>query len=179
MKKRTILAFYLILASLSSKAQKVVIHGKEGWRKLVWSDFTGKPDKSSSYDATTYYTTNYNVGQVKFVGDSVEFKEFETILELDIKKSWVLKDKKTDELLEHEQGHFTIGLIMVSEWQEKVRNSKFHKIGYSAALRRLFFEFSAKYNKMQRDYDMETNHSKNKEAQAKWNEFFTSSLANL
>lgn len=116
---------------------------------------------------------------MKFVGDSVEFKEFETILELDIKKSWVLKDKNTDELLEHEKGHFTIGLIIVSEWQEKVRNSKFHKIAYYAALRRLLFEFSAKYNKMQRDYDMETKHSKNKEAQAKWNEFFTSSLANF
>lgn len=156
-----------------------MIHSKEGWRKLEWKDFSGKPDKSSSYEAETAYLTMYNLGKITSIGDSIQLNEFEVILEFDAKKSWVKKGKDNDELLVHEQGHFNIGYLLMRELLEKVTTSKFHKLGYTAAVRRLFFETTAKYNKMQRDYDIETNHSKNKEMQLKWNDFFKSSNINF
>lgn len=49
----------LLCLALQVGAQKVVIHGQEGWRKLAWVDYTGKVNASSSFGAMTEYQFSY------------------------------------------------------------------------------------------------------------------------
>lgn len=166
----------LICLALQVGAQKVVIHGQEGWRKLVWADYTGKVDAASSFGAMTEYQFSYRVSVMETAGDSIFFKNIEVILSFDHQKSWVKKDMMTDALLEHEQGHFNIGLMCVREFLSILKSTKFIKAQYSTRLKQIFQGVSDKYQQMQKQYDAETNHSMNRTAQEKWNTFFKENI---
>lgn len=163
---------YLLCLALQVSAQKVVIQGREGWRKLTWADYSGKVDASSSFGAMTEYQFSYRVSEMEKSSDSIYFKNIEVILNFDHQKSWVKKDMMTDALLEHEQGHFNIGLMCVREFLTTIKSTKFIKAQYSARLKQIFQVVSNKYRQMHTQYDAETNHSINRTAQEKWNTFF-------
>ena len=97
-------------------------------------------------------------------------------MELDPKKSWAIKDEVSDELLVHEQGHFNIGILCIREIMEKFKQTKFTKSNFSQLLSNLFKSTTNKYSELTLNYDKETDHSKNKVQQAKWNKFFTEEL---
>lgn len=166
----------LLCLALQVGAQKVVIHGKEGWRKLAWADYTGKVNASSSFGAMTEYQFSYRVSGMETAGDSIFFKNIEVILSFDHQKSWVKKDMMTDALLEHEQGHFNIGLMCVWEFLSILKSTKFIKAQYSKHLKQIFQGVYEKYQQMQTQYDAETNHSMNQTAQEKWNTFFKENI---
>jgi hypothetical protein len=174
--KKLFLLELVLLASLNIFSQKIIVHGQESSGKLTWSDFTGKVDRSSSFNAYTSYKFNTKIGNIKFVGDSAIINGFEVILELDQKNSWAKKDKVTDELLVHEQGHFNFGILCVKEIMTKYNQAKFTKANYNSILQGIINDASKKYNEMGLRYDEETDHSKQKEQQAKWNAFFSENL---
>jgi predicted secreted Zn-dependent protease len=82
----------------------------------------------------------------------------------------------TDALLEHEQGHFNIGIMCVREFLSIIKSTKFIKSQYSARLKQIFQVVSDKYQQMHTQYDAETNHSINRTAQEKWNTFFKENI---
>ncbi|MBX2931579.1 MAG: DUF922 domain-containing protein [Chitinophagaceae bacterium] len=168
----------LLLSNPNVFSQKIIVNGEESTGKISWSDFTGKVDKNSSYFAFTSYKFKTKVGTIKFIGDSVVISSFDVILELDNKNSWAKKDKITDELLVHEQGHFNIGILCVKEIMANYKKAKFTKSNYSTLLQSIVSDASKKYKEMGLKYDRETNHSKNKEEQEKWNTYFKENLSN-
>ncbi len=171
----TLLVIALLL-SVNIFSQKILVNGQEANGKLSWSDFTGKVDENSSFNAFTAYKFNTKFENVKFVGDSAKINGFEVILELDQKNSWAKKDKVTDDLLVHEQGHFNLGILCIKEIMSKFREAKFTKNNYNALLQNIVSDASNKYNDMGVKYDEETNHSKNTDQQKKWNSFFSEKL---
>jgi hypothetical protein len=176
--KILLLATVVFLALCSNAlAQKVIISGKEGNRPLQWVDFTGKVDKSSSFFAYTRWKSNFKFSGMQPKGDSLVVTGFEMTLLLDPENSWAKKDKTTDELLVHEQGHFNIGLLYMKELLQKIPAMSFSKLHYQQEIQTVLNELSKKYSDMGIQYDAETEHSKNKEAQAKWNNFFTDNLS--
>jgi hypothetical protein len=106
------------------------------------------------------------------LGDSAIINCYQIILELNPKTSWVKKALATDELLVHEQGHFNIGILSMKEILFKYRTTKFTKSNFNEVLKNLFLDTQKKYNDLGIKYDNETDHSKNKEQQLKWNKFF-------
>ena len=130
----------------------------------------------SSFSAYTAYKTNYRTENVQVFGDAVSVGKFEVTLEFDAKNSWAKQDRLSDELLVHEQGHFDIGMLFVKELLAKFKNAKLTKANFNSVLQNIMTETSKKYNAMGIDYDNETDHSKNKEQQLKWNMFFEESL---
>jgi len=175
MRKYVFLAL-ICFCTVHAFAQKIVISGKNGNRKLEWADFTGKPDANSTFFAHTWYTLKYSYNNVVTNGDQATIDGFEAILELDPNKSWVRTDKTSDELLEHEQGHFNIGIMCMRELLTTVNGTSFSKSDYAEALRNIFREVMRKYNDMNVQYDNETEHFKNKEQQQKWNAVFAEKL---
>ena len=171
----TLIALFLSV-SLKSFCQKILVNGEESNGKLAWSDFTGKVDKSSSFNAFTAYKFNTKTESVKFVGDSAKIIGFQVFLELDQKNSWAKKDKVTDDLLIHEQGHFNLGILSVREIMAKFKEAKFTKSNYNTLLQNIVNDVSKKYNELGIKYDAETNHSKDAEQQKKWNTFFLENL---
>ncbi|HMI78577.1 MAG TPA: DUF922 domain-containing protein, partial [Ferruginibacter sp.] len=177
MKKYSCLFVFLFSGNLLF-CQEVVINGINKNRLLTWEDFTGKADKSSPYAANTFWNLNYSYQRVSFKGDSAKIEELAVKLELDKKRSWIKAGKETPELLKHEQGHFDIGLLCQKEFIFQLNNTRFSKTDYQSKVQSVFNTLSEKYRLMGLKYDEETNHSKNREAQQKWNDFFAKELVN-
>lgn len=172
---------FLILTSLFFTfyygfAQKIVINGAETNRKLTWSDYTGAVDNSVPFIAYTGYLITTKTEGIKTLGDSIVIEKFEVTLKLDSIKSWAKKDKVTDELLIHEQGHFNIGILCMREILQVYKQTKFTKSNFNATIQNIFDVTLKKYNEMGVKYDEETEHFNNKKQQEKWNLFFAENL---
>ncbi len=83
---------------------------------LNWEYFTGKPDSNSTYWATTnwlvYY--KYKINSFRFDTVTVDLKVWHVLKA----NSWVLPDKKTEQLLHHEQGHFDLAIVCEAEFKK-------------------------------------------------------------
>lgn len=169
--------FASTLFCLNIFSQKIIISGEETNRKLVWSDFTGKVDKSAPYYAYTRFKIGFQTGNIDVIGDSVSIDKFEVNVELDPKESWAKKDKVSDALLIHEQGHFDIGILCMREILANYRQAKFTRTNVNYTIQTIVNNASRKYHEMTLKYDKETNHSADKEQQAKWNLFFSEMLS--
>jgi hypothetical protein len=166
-------ATFLLISSLQSlSAQKILIDGTEGNRSLQWPDFKAAPNNSSPYFAYTAWKTNVKFGGVQFEGEKAIINGFEMTVEFDAKNSWVKKGKETEELLRHEQGHFDIGLLYMQEVLQSIATASFTKSGYKDEFEKLIKDIHHKYVVMGDKYDKDTNHSIQKDEQAKWNAFF-------
>lgn len=171
---KKIAAAFILLCSLQTAAQKIIINGEETSRLLNWDDFTGKPDKGSPYFAFTYWNTTCKYDAFRFKADTVQWK-VQVTLDLG-KNSWQKRDKVTDTLLKHEQGHFDIGILCAMEMQQKIDGTVFLRNDYQSKLSAIIKDVIDKYKKMDLQYDEETNHYANREQQWKWDAFFESKI---
>jgi hypothetical protein len=165
-----------LLFAIHTRAQKIIINGQEGNRKLTWDDFTGKPDKSDPFMAYTHWNISQKMDNIRVMGDSVTIGSMEVTLELDPKKSWAKKGNLSDELLVHEQGHFDLGLMCQREILTLLKQAKFTKTNLSYTVQNIINSQLVKYDGLMKKYDQETNHSANKEQQKKWNLLFAEAL---
>ncbi|GAB2595804.1 hypothetical protein GCM10027190_50020 [Spirosoma areae] len=87
-------------------------------------------------------------------------------------------DKKTDELLQHEQGHFNIGQLCALRFNKVIKSTILLKSNYVEKINLIFKSILAEANQMDLQYDEETNHSRNRSEQKKWNQKINSLLIN-
>lgn len=157
-------------------AQDIIISGNHENRLLSWDDFKGRPDQNSAHDAYTFWNINYSLNGMTLKGDTVKIGSFAVTLTLDEKQSWIKPQKQTDLLLKHEQGHFDIGLICQREMIRQLNSTVFFKYGLQEKIQTIFSTVLDKYQLSGQQYDKETDHSKNLQAQESWNAFFTKEL---
>jgi hypothetical protein len=129
-------------------------------RKLTWNDYKANPDPESDAAASTtsYLGIEYNITSNSF-GYKIQSRFSKT-------RSWGLY--KTDYILSHEQGHFDIAEIFARKLNKKMSEYRFNKRMYQQELNIIYQDILDEKEKMQNDYDKETNHSINKEKQAEW-----------
>lgn len=129
-------------------------------KRLTWADYKATPDEQSDAAASTasVLTISYNISSEGFTY-KIECKFSRT-------KSWVLH--RSDYILAHEQGHFDIAEIFARKLNKKMGEYKFHKKTWQKDLDKIYQDIIMEKEKMQNDYDRETNHSINKEKQAEW-----------
>lgn len=171
--------FILLLIStfsICAWSQTIVVNGKESDGNLVWADFTGPVDESSSFTAYTSYRYKTKYDSITYEGNTAIINGFNVTLEMNTDKTWAIMDKVTNELLVHEQGHFNIGIITVREIMKRVSETKFTKSSWQMQMKKIIKDTSQKYNRLTLQYDKETNHSKNVKQQEKWNVFFLENL---
>lgn len=171
---------FLIIALLAGQllaAQTVMINGEKTNRSLRWEDFKGAPDEHADLYAYTYWYVGYRWGPFTFKGDTVKWK-VEVSLELE-KRSWYKPGKVSDSLLAHEQGHFNIGLLLARSFQKRVDQTIFFRKNYEARIAEIFREEFAKYQALELQYDKETRHFHDREAQRNWDAYLQKELAAL
>lgn len=164
MKRVVVVIALLFLAQLSFGQNKKYFIEWDEARPLVWEDFKGRAEGSSVNHATTYGVLGYKY-------ESISGNKNKFILELyfDMKKSWVKKGKETDNLLVHEQAHFDIfeiyGRILMKRLieSEALKDEK-----YSNNVIKVFKKAYKEMTSLQKEYDRETNHSKNEVKQTEW-----------
>lgn len=135
---------------------------------LDWSDFRGEPDSGSYFDSAVNTGITYQWSYSKEDGDDIA-------LDFDVNSfcyptlSWVKKGQTTAYLLAHEQLHFDISEIHARIMRKKLRDYKPTKgKDVRKDLNRMYKRVERMRINMQKKYDRDTDHSRNKEAQKAW-----------
>ncbi|MFL6375747.1 MAG: DUF922 domain-containing protein [Pyrinomonadaceae bacterium] len=171
MKKAFILVL-LIAASLTAsysqgKLDKGALGKEIKGRDIEWPDFVGEVDPTSHWNAYTDWVTMYRFSTPMVEGPLVRVR---ISVQLYLRPtSWVRPDKKSDELLEHERGHFNIGRICAKEIEQAIDMRPFSPSSYPEQIDDVYWEIIAKYKEFERQYDMDTKHYNDREQQALWN----------
>lgn len=146
-------------------AQDVEMPWKEG-EKLTWSDFRGTPDHNHPYAAITYSGMSY--------GFSAEIVNGKVWVKYDVKsffvanKSWVKRWYSRDAgLLKHEQLHFDITELYARKFRKRLSEMNFTE-NVKSEIKKVYQEITEEKIKLQKLYDVETDHSKKVLAQNKW-----------
>ena len=84
-------------------------------------------------------------------------------LTLDTANTWVIQGRTSDALLKHEQGHWDIYVMKAEEINRAIQGSP------GNTFKAKFEEISQKYDGIDRQYDEETDHSRNENKQEEWN----------
>ena len=129
-------------------------------QKLSWNDYKARPDPESDAAASTtsYLGIEYNITSSSF--------DYKIKSRFSKTRSWGLH--KTEYILSHEQGHFDIAEIFARKLNMKMSEYRFNKRTYQQDLNEIYNDILDEKEKLQNDYDKETNHSINKERQAEW-----------
>jgi hypothetical protein len=141
---------------------------------LTWKDFTVKEGfRNHPFDAKIYTNTPYN-WKIKNK-DGMTSLVISTELIVSPEKSWVKKEflngntkTKTQELLNHEKGHFIIALIHFKKVQKILSEYTFHKQQVKFQLDSIFKSSGATLGSMNEIYDNETNHMLIVDKQQEW-----------
>lgn len=146
-------------------------------RKLTWADFQADSRKASHYAAEVFTSFAYE-------GKST-VKDGVIILNLNAKaymlktSSWARPDARNAYALNHEQRHFDITKIIVERFKRKIHPDSLTLEDYNSITQYQFIESFREMNRMQTQYDTETNHSLNQAAQERWNQKIDTELRSL
>jgi len=158
------LKYFLVLSLISSSlliaAQDSQYINWSTARKLSWNDYLASPDKNSDAAATTstalgieYRLRNNNVSH------SIVCRFSKT-------KSW--GRFKTDYILAHEQCHFDITEVFARKLHKAMMEYEFNSASYKNDLNKIYEDIVKEKQDFQNEYDLETQHSQNREKQKEW-----------
>ena len=137
-------------------------------RKLTWADFRAEPRKGSHYAAEVFTSFAYEgKSSVEKGVISVNLKVKAYMLK---NSSWGRADAKNAYALNHEQRHFDIVKIIVERFKRKIHPDSLTLEDYNSIIQYQFIESYREMNRMQTQYDNETNHSINQANQERWNQ---------
>lgn len=140
-------------------------------RKLAWADFKGAPDPVSTNAALTNSTIKAEFGyNEKGLTHSIKCMFNKNL-------SWVRI--KNDYILNHEQGHFDITEVHARLLHKNLSDYTFNSKTVGEDINRIYGETMKEHVRMQKDYDMLTNHSLDSVEQRKWDAKISASLAQL
>ena len=151
------------------------------WRDepLTWNDFQAPVDKSSSYQANTNAGLSYSWGVRNENG--IVSLHYEVFSFFNPQSSWVVPESKNDYLLSHEQLHFDITELHARKLRKYLADLSVDQLGKrpKEVLNSFYTRIEKERGAMQNKYDRETNHSLNKEAEAKWQQYVKDELNKL
>ncbi|WLT32782.1 hypothetical protein [Geothrix sp. PMB-07] len=138
-------------------------------RRLVWEDFKGTPDAASPYDAYTYWSVRYTFDppQRTATGLRIRFHVSNRLGERSWVKRGTPRESQLAELLNHEQGHYSLGVICALEFKKAAEAFSFTS-NYRAEASRLFGETLDQVLKLEKAYDAETRHMYDRAQQKAW-----------
>lgn len=146
-------------------------------KPLRWDDFKGEPNIDSRSVAVTTSGFGYVASMVRN-SEKQEIK-IDVYCHFDKSKSWVKKEAKRDDILRHEQLHFDLSYLAASRFKKRLEQYHFTNVNYKTILPQMYREELDWLNETQKDYDFETRHGLDEEAQALWEEKVKKELASL
>jgi hypothetical protein len=135
--------------------------------KLKWIDFKVIVPENSTYFATTFSFTSYNIACRNTAKGPAKLK-ITTQFYFDKTKSNKKANGQNDYLLSHEQLHFDISWYWYQQLLKELKNTIFDKIKCVAQASEIFKKNQANLMAMQIAYDAETEHSLIDTKQKEW-----------
>lgn len=144
---------------------------------LKWDDFKAKPQNRGSAVATTASGITFGFS-IKERNGQVE--DFTTQVQAHFypDHSWYKIEQATPHILGHEQLHFDITELYARKFKQRIKELKPSR-NIKRQLEQLHSAIQKELAMMQDQYDAETNFSRHKEAQHKWQFFINSELEKL
>jgi hypothetical protein len=135
-------------------------------RKITWDDFRGKPT-NTRYGAAIF--SNFAYGASFRVSDGYIVATIQTRTYMVRGMSWVLPAAHDTYGLSHEQLHFDITKVVVERFKKKIATMKADLvIDLNSMIQYEYLESYREMNRLQNQYDNETQHSLNRNMQAEW-----------
>lgn len=161
--------------AMSPRGGNLTPDGKILWEtgtRLSWDDFQGRPDRASNMLAMTESGIDFS-----YYCDGSYFR-VEILAKFDPSKSW-RKKTASDKLLPHEQLHFDI-----TEWISRKMRKAFAELENPCQMGKRKLEGIAQehfneWQRVQMQYDRETEHSIDREKQQEWEEKVAQGLKSL
>jgi hypothetical protein len=132
---------------------------------MTWGDFKGEMPKSSKYSAQIFNNFEYSAPLI------LEDGILKIMLQMKVymlkSSSWTSSTTLSEHSIAHEQLHFDIAKVIVERFKQKAKRTLTIE-NYDSELQLLFIEMYREMNRLQKEYDAESNHSINVVGQAKW-----------
>lgn len=143
-------------------------------RPLLWSDFQRKAPPLTKFAAAVYTSIGYEAKATvvnQQIVLNIKMKVF-----LIKSNSWVQPHAKESYALRHEQLHFDITKLVAERFKQKVLSEELPPDDYDSRLQYIYLDSFREMNKMQEQYDGETQHSLVRSEQNRWDEKVTLAL---
>lgn len=142
-----------LLAQSKNNSDKII------WNptyKLKWEDFQSTPDTPDTFAAISFVTIDcfYSHENKKYYANAIFLKNL----------SWSKEKFRNSNILKHEQKHFDITEIYARLLLLSLKN-----VGVKNTYRHIYDSITTEMRNMQKQYDRETDCSRNYEQQKIWN----------
>jgi len=153
-----------------------MVEEKIEWTKdyqLQWSDFKATTSSGSGYVASTSSGIAYSYSYREVNGK----KNIKVTVTCNFypQKSWYSKKDASDYILKHEQTHFDISELYKRIFKKRIDETQFSD-AMKKELEALFYQTEDDRVLMQRKFDSEADHSKNKEKELEWEAYVAQQL---
>lgn len=163
-----LLVFWPFISVIAQNDEDKIYWIEEG---LTWEDFKASPPGDAAFHANTSAGLSY--------GWSMRSENGITELKYEVKSyfnpysSWVVPGSESEYLLKHEQLHFDITELHARKLRKKLAAVESSQLGNNPKplLSRIYQSIEKERAQMQAKFDRETNHSLNKEAEARWRDY--------
>ncbi len=134
--------------------------------RLSWEDFKGAVPLGASAAATTASGISYDFSTI-YKNDELKI-DFSVLAFFYPSRSWYKPKVCNDVTLSHEQLHFDITELYARKMRAELQQAKFTK-NVKAEVREIYKRTLRQLNDFQNKYDSETDYSRNRVVQQKWN----------
>jgi len=145
--------------------------------KLVWSDFQARPNQDSDAVAITASGITFNYS-IKKTGKRIVSYKTHVNAHFYPKKSWFKPSLTDSHILSHEQHHFNITELFARKFRQRVANVEVSQ-SLIKELDQIHYDINAELSNLQKQYDKETDFSRNFGQQALWQKRIEIELAAL
>lgn len=178
---RHLLILFLSSLMLSTNAQMnaIVEYHQMQEGKLNWAHIPLSEKISGAQSTFTYCGISYTISS-DIKGLHCEYRAF-----VDLNESWVHKDARTSEQLNHEQGLFDLTEVYarrMNQFTQEFIQSEGPNLTHQSLMQQVRKIYKEQNNLLfmeQQRYNLETNHGKNKDLQAVWDQKIAMSLNQL
>lgn len=172
----------ILFLGFFSNAKSQQLQEKIPWEEgvsLNWNDFKAKSPENSKFKANTNTGITYSWGLRIEKGNETLTYEVHSFFYP--KLSWVEQGSKNNHLLQHEQTHFDITELHVRKLRKGLYEIELNQLNQNVRkiLNDLYETIENERSLMQEEYDRQTNHSLNREAEVKWQKLVREELFKL
>ncbi|MBL4663729.1 MAG: DUF922 domain-containing protein [Flavobacteriaceae bacterium] len=171
MMKLFISALLLLFLSPDISEEEKIIWDEN--RKLTWADFKGVPSGPLDFVASTNSGVSFSFSYKERNGvgtiDYTVLSNFYPVL------SWYRPSKVSAYILEHEQMHFDISELCARKLRKSLSNVPRNR-NFKENTEVIYQENEAYRRELQTRYDIESDHSNNKEEEYKWRVYIAEQL---
>ena len=143
--------------------------------KLEWTDFKGKPNTETRIAAVTASGISYTFNAVERDGYYEVDYEVSTFFYPD--QSWFRPEMCDELILSHENLHFAITELHARKLRKELARTQFSE-NVRSEIKTIYQRILKELGEFQKRYDTETDFSRNRSAQLRWNKEIRIALHN-